>query len=189
MRSSERSGIALERLTGCNEHELDVQRFCYGSEVPPGFPIGDSVHSPPPVTFDLEDGTDSAIKASVRGGAGAITVTKELVKSLDLRPDKGTEPAGGIGGPAAVLLRAYIASFPGAVWPPVDDAVRALKLDPADALVVAQAESFAHADGKAPSTSKAHETLAKAIVAADPSQFDPGASSTDWRKHAKFEAP
>lgn len=54
-----------------DQHELDVQRFCYRSEVPPGFPIGDSVHSPPAVTFDLEDGKGSAVGSSVRGAAGA----------------------------------------------------------------------------------------------------------------------
>lgn len=187
-RSSERWGIALERITGCDAHEIDVQRFCYGSEVSPGYPIGDSQHSPPAVTFELADGADSAIGSSVRGAAGAVTVTKELVKSLDLRPGKGTEPEGGVGGPAVVLLRAYMATFPGAVWPPVEDAIRALKLDPADALVVASTESFAHVDEKAPSTSKAYKSAAKAIVAADPTKLDPGTANTDWRKHAKFKA-
>ncbi|MGZ3419905.1 MAG: DUF7003 family protein [Polyangiales bacterium] len=187
-RSSERWGIALERITGCDMHEIDVQRFCFGSDVPPGFPIGDSVHSPPAVTFELDGGEDSAIGATVRGAAGSVTLTKELVKSLDLRPGKGTEPEGGVGGPAVVLLRAYMASFPGAVWPPVEDAIRALKLDPQDAVVVACTDAFAHVDGKAPSTSKAYKSAAKAIVAADPSKFDPGTPNTDWRKHARFKA-
>ncbi|MGZ3477747.1 MAG: hypothetical protein ACXWUG_31100, partial [Polyangiales bacterium] len=93
-----------------------------------------------------------------------------------------------VGGPAVVLLRAYMASFPGAVWPPVEDAIRALKLDPQDAVVVACTDAFAHVDAKPPSTSKAYKSAAKAIVAADPSKFDPGTPNTDWRKHARFKA-
>lgn len=49
-------------------------------------------------------------------------------------------------------------------------------------------EAFAHADDKAPSSSKASKSAAKAIVAADPSTFEAGPANTDWRKHARFKA-
>lgn len=70
----------------------------------------------------------------------------------------------------------------------MEDAIRALKLDPADAIVVACTEAFAHADDKSPSSSKAYKSAAKAIVAADAGKFDPGTPNTDWRKHARFKA-
>jgi hypothetical protein len=179
-------GIALERITGCNLHEIAVERFVYGSEVMPGYDTA-GPHVTPAVELDLDETSDSAVGATVRGAAGSITLTKELIKSLDLRPGRGAEPEGGVGGPAVVLLRAYMAKHPGAIWPPVEEAIRALHLDPSRSVVVACTDAFAHAD-EAPSSSKAFKSAAKAIVARDPSKFDAGKPNTDWRKHAKFKA-
>lgn len=183
-------GIALERITGCNPVEIGIERYTYGSEVAAGFTVtGPQV--PLAIALELAETADTAIGATARAGSASVTVTAELVRDLDLRPGRGTEPEGAIGGPTVVLVRAALAAIPGAVWPSADDAVRALGLDPATAVIVACTDAFAHVDGgdgKPPSSSKAFKTAAKAIVARDPSAFDPGKPTTDWRKHARFRA-
>lgn len=185
-KESDRWGIVLERVTGDNADEIDIQRFTYGSEVQPGYVIGLHPHVPPDVDLGIE-GDEAALGVTVSGKAGSITITKELVRELDLRPGKGTEPDGGVGGPAVVALRAYHAKFPGAIWPPVEESVRALGLDPATVDVIAATEAFEHADGKAPSKTKSFKSLAKAIVERAPDAFDPGKPNTDWRKHARHK--
>lgn len=184
-RDGDRWGVALERVTGDDVHEIDVQRYTYGSDVQPGYVIGEREHVPPAVDLGLRGGEDTAVGVTVRGAAGSLAITAATLRELDLRPGRGTEPDGGVGGPAVVALRAFHAAFPGAIWPPVDDAVRALGLDPARADVIASTEHFEHADGKSPSKSKAFKSLAKALVDRDPKAFDPGKPNTDWRKHVK----
>lgn len=186
-RASDRWGVALERVTGANPAEIDVQRFTYGSEVEPGYVIGAHPHVPPDVDLGLEGDEESALGVTVRGRAGSLTVTAELVRELDLRPKRGTEPDQGVGGPAVVALRAYHAQFPGAIWPPVEGAVRALGIDPATADVIAATDEFEHAASKAPSKTKSFKSLAKAIVERDAALFDPGKPNSDWRKHAKHK--
>jgi hypothetical protein len=188
--TDERWGIALERITGCAIDELVVHRFRYGSEVEPGRIFADEACSALlPVTLELDETSDTALGATIRSDAGAITLTKQLVQSLDLKPGKGSEPQGAVGGPAVVLLRAFLETFPGAIWPPVEATIAALGLDPSHSLVVACTDAFAHADGeKAPSTSKAYASAATAIVKSDPAAFKPGSPNTHWRKHAKHKA-
>ena len=188
--SSEAWGIALERITGCNPHEMAIQRYLYGSEVTPGF-VSDELHDLDlGLSFEFVDEA-TAIGATVTGPAGELTLTKELIKSLDLRPGKGSEPDGAVGGPTVVLVRAYLESFPGAVWPAVPDTLRALGLDPEEVVIVAATDAFRHEPGGPygwlPSNSKMFKTVAAGIVASDPNKFKPGKVNTSWRTHARHK--
>lgn len=185
-------GIALERITGCNHQELEVYRFRYGSEVEPGMVVGaDGCSQFLPVSFELDETSETAVGASIVHEANPkqrVKLDAKRIKELDLKPGRGSEPDSGVGGPAVVLMRAFQALYPGAIWPPVEDTLRALKLDPKRAVVVACTDAFAHVDGdKPPSKSKAYKSAAAAIVNGKPEVFDAGTPNTHWRKHAKHK--
>jgi hypothetical protein len=105
----------------------------------------------------------------------------------------------------AVLLRAYLAKFPQAFWGNAREAAALLQLD-GDFEVVVDCDAFEHVLGQlgedeAPGPdaydaawridqdgSETYQSLARAICASDPSEFEPGTSNLDWRLHARFEA-
>jgi hypothetical protein len=105
-----------------------------------------------------------------------------------------------------LLVRAYLEACPGAFWS--DEAMlrRDLDLegiDVEDYEVFLDSDAFQHVVGtagaemdpegidaawrKLPSESPVYQSLARAMVAGDPSLFEPGVSNLDWRLH--LDAP
>jgi hypothetical protein len=138
---------------------------------------------------------------TAQGPGGDLHCKDAMIAALDLRPglvgnvDRSTEC------PADVLvLRAYLATHPGALWYPPEDVVGWLGLESPSVVVVSDA--FAHVLGKRPapyawepldaiavppSTSDAYKSLAEALAARDGSKFRPGTSNLDWRNWVRFE--
>lgn len=173
-------GICLERLTGGDWDRFRFERHRLGSEVSPGKSATVAV---PDVTIEGPAEYDgAAVGSTIRGPAGALTLTEGDLRALDLRPGRGCEPESG--GEQLVLLRAYLARHPGALWRPLDELATELGLPSVpEAHLVTTA--FHHEGGrtKPPSASKTYKTLARAIVARDFTLFEPGKDNTDWRKH------
>jgi hypothetical protein len=174
-------GVCLDRLSGGDWDHLRVDRHVFGSAVTSSV-TGAPAKIPDVNILGLAANGGPAVGSSIRGPAGMLVLEKSDVKALDLRPGKGTEPGGG--GDQLVLVRAYLAKYPGTIFPPVEDALEALALPSAPRMLIAM-ESFAHAGASsdAPSKSKTYKSLAKALVACDEKAFEPGKSNTDWRRH------
>jgi hypothetical protein len=135
------------------------------------------------------------------GPAGPLHCKDAMIEALDLRPglvgnaDRSTEC------PADVLvLRAYLATHPSALWYSPEDALAWLNLDAPR--IVVTSDAFAHVLGKRataygwppldtiavpPSTSDVYQSLAEALAARDGSKFRPAESNLDWRKWVRFE--
>lgn len=119
--------------------------------------------------------------STIRGPKGKVTLKKQDLKALDLKPGKGTEPDSG--GEQLVLLRAYLAKFPHTIFPPAKETLAVLKLKKPRMLIVT--EEFQHVGDAddVPSKSKTYASLAEAIAACGAKKFVAGKDNTDWRKH------
>ena len=176
----DRWGICLERLTGCSTDYFTIDRFAFGSEVTVG--KVDGVTSPDIEITGPAEYDGLAVGSTIRGPKGELTLTKEHIKSLNLKPGKGTEPDSG--GEQLVLMRAYLAEFPHTIFLPVERTLAVLKLPEKPRMLVVT-ETFKHAGqtGEIPSNSKTYKSLAAAIVSCDAEKFIAGTDNTDWRKH------
>ena len=176
----DRWGVCLERLTGSSMDYFTIDRFAFGSEVTAG--RVDGVNSPDVEVTGPAEYDGQAIGSTIRGPKGKLTLTKEHIKSLDLKPGKGTEPDSG--GEQLVLMRAYLARFPHTIFPPVEQTLAVLKLPKKPRMLVVT-ERFKHIGhaGEIPSKSKTYKSLADAIVSCDSKKFIAGTDNTSWRKH------
>jgi hypothetical protein len=163
---------------------VGVDRYLYGDGVRSGL-----AEKRVSVPFFVE-GADEDSKlgswkeADAIGPRGALRFRRTMIKELDLRPGGRTtaEPP-----PSAfvLLLRAYLASHPEALWPEVSECVAALGLPP-DATVIVATTAFAHTEGRPPPSEVAsYASAARAIVAGEPSLFAPGTPNVDWRLHVR----
>jgi hypothetical protein len=122
-----------------------------------------------------------------------------MVQALDLRPGKVCNFDRTSDNPAdLLLLRAYLATFPGSLFGSLADSAATMMGSTADVLLVADA--FEHVlclpgSGEEPddryamrpSESPVFRSLAEAIAQQDPSLFQPGTSNLDWRTWATFD--
>jgi hypothetical protein len=197
-REGEGWGVVFERLSGSYPQNLFVQRFAYGSGLPPGAEYDDivtlddlDIEGPEPEGHLFHGGV-------IQGPGGELRLDESLIDRWDLRPGKCTEI--GYHPMRALAIRTYLAHAPDCLWPPVDDAVAQLGLEDAEALVVSTA--FAHVIGPYqregvpeahwqidPSESPTFQSLADALVERDGELFDPGEPNTDWRLHAYVDEP
>ncbi len=136
----------------------------------------------------------------IDGPAGRLTARDAMLESLDLRPGMLTNGERSAEVPIDVLLiRAYLATFPDALWYPLPELVALLDVPEAD--VIVSTTAFAHVLGRqpepydhppldaiaiAPSESETYRSLASAITHRDPARFRPGESNTDWRRWVRF---
>lgn len=136
----------------------------------------------------------------VGGPAGELVFEPRLIREDDLRPGKVCNDDQLSERPADMLLvRAYLAKHPGSLFPSLSESAALLGGTEADVLFVTDA--FEHVLGRSspegdpeidrfvirPSESETYRSLARAIVARDPSLFVPGASNLDWRRWARFD--
>lgn len=156
-----------------------VQRYVYGSRVPSG---GRYLSDARPLEVAR---TNDTLTAPV-----TATLDAALAERLDLRP--GRSVTGAVESWMDVLaIRAALALARAAIFSDPSALLGALKVTKPQIIVVS--DGFAHVDGPVygtgalaalPSTSVAYRSLAEALVHRDPSRFDPGVDTTDWRLHA-----
>lgn len=186
--------VVLERLQGCDPDSFAIWRYAYGPSAANGwiFENMQSLEDELELIGDDDQGVFRGMTA--KGKAGSLLLDESLFARFDLRPNLVTEE----GGWAARTLahRAYLAAFPDAAWPPVDDAIPASGI--ADGEVIVATRAFFHVEGPPregdepkpsnllPSESPTYRSLIDAIIARDASRFVPGESNTDWRLHAIF---
>lgn len=130
----------------------------------------------------------------VTGPRGPLRIDNDLLARLDVRPGRVANLDGLTESPAEVLLvRAYLAAYPGSLFPPLPDTVAALGGRVEDVFLVTDA--FEHvlgpdAEGEPPpldrfailpSQSPSYRSLARALAADDPTLFVPGDSNLDHR--------
>lgn len=135
----------------------------------------------------------------VMGPAGELRFEPHLVEALDLRPgaianwDRWSESPADV-----VLLRAYLARFPGSLFGSLAESAAMLGGTERDVLLVSDA--FEHVVSRLdaedepdrryarrPSESAVFRSLAEAIAANDASHFRPGTPNLDWRTWATFQ--
>jgi hypothetical protein len=177
-------GIAIEVLRGDVEEEVGADRYLYGDVVRSG--LAENRVSVPFFVegVDEESKLGSWKEADAIGPRGPLRFRRSMVDELDLRPGAYTaveRPASAF----VLLIRAYLAAHPDALWPAVSECVAALGLPP-DSTVVAVSTAFEHAVPPArPSATVSYQSAARAIVARDPTLFSPGPSNVDWRLHVR----
>jgi hypothetical protein len=177
-------GLAIELLRGDVEDEVGVDRYLYGSGVRSGL-MPDRVHVPFFVEgVDEESKLGSWKEADAIGPRGPLRFRRSMLDELDLRPGGYTaveRPASAF----VLLLRAYLAVHPDALWPAVSECVAALGLAP-EATVVATSTAFEHTGGHPPpSQVPSYSSAARAIVVGEPTLFIPGSPNVDWRLHVR----
>lgn len=187
--------IVLERLQGCDPDSFQVNRYAYG----PGTVNGsDFDHSHfLESDFDIECEEDAPVfhGGIAHGPAGDLTLDESLFAKHDLRPGTSCEFGGW---PARTLaVRAYLAEHGNVFFPPPEEALAAANVEGSEVFLVSHA--FAHVSGNPmpdhepkpwhvlPSQSKAYRSLAEALVARDPSLFEPGDSNLHWSLHSESE--
>jgi hypothetical protein len=178
-RGSETWGIVFERLEGAGRDDFRVHRVMYnirrGS--------GETEEEPSFQSFGSNGAASNGAVARVRGPAGELAVTRALIEERDLRP--GWVTAEGVASSRfSVLVRAYLSEHPQAFWLGADEAAALLSFD-GEAQILVDTDAFEHTLGSADEAA-AFQSLARAVAARDPSQFDPGTPNTDWRLHARF---
>lgn len=145
-----------------------------------------------------QQGSDLA-GVEIVGPAGVLRCDSGTAERLDLRPGRVCNLDRSSESPLDVLLiRAYLAAFPGSLWPPIEESVAHLGIDGAD--VVVSCDAFHHVLGPsspvdredlrplsvAPSASPTYRSLAAALASRDSSRFVPGTSNLDWRCWAVY---
>lgn len=161
------------------------QRYTYGSECEPGQDHG------PDYRAELEEdlGGEGIEGVVVKDWRGSVTLSDAMVEDLDLRPGQSVESHGGHHR-ANLILRAFLAADPERTWSPQDLKYLAQSVvEKGKVLLVCDAfEHVGVGPGEPgavrPSESPVFRSLAEAIVAKDPSLFQPGTSNLDWRLHA-----
>lgn len=188
-------GVAFECVLGDfldedNPYAAGVSTYL----ITPGDPFGTRRRRELPLTIERGDDRDPASLliegVVVHGPAGALRCTDAMKAELDLRPgllcggcDGGAEDSTFV-----VLLRAYLARYPGSLWSDVTELFDA----PCDVIVAADAFEHVLGAGAAqggpfaidPSASPTYQSLARAIVEEDGAHFVPGPSNLDWRRWA-----
>lgn len=173
---------------------IGVATKIYGPSVPPhavNVPVRRSV----PLTVTDHDLRSVAIEGvTVTGPRGPLRVDAAFLATHDLRPGRVANFDGLTESPADVLLtRAYLAAFPGSLFPPLADTVAALSGRVDDVFLVTDA--FEHVLGPdaagepppldrfaiLPSESATYRSLARALAADDPTLFVAGPSNLDHR--------
>jgi hypothetical protein len=156
---------------------------------------------PLPLTVpEARDRASSSIEGiEVLGPAGALRCSDRMHQELDLRAGLITTRLGPPQDSSfIVLVRAYLASFPGGLWPDVASTQAHVGLDDHEVFLVATA--FEHVVEKKPkpatpelvpfardpSQSATYRSLARALAARDETLFEPGSSNLDWRLWARF---
>jgi hypothetical protein len=194
-------GIVFQRVEGDGFDAAGLGPYRYGSNVPPGYhdhPDGralpfyreDEDDPEPASPFDLDD-------VEVVGPAGPLELSSAMIGAMNLRPGRVTG-ARVASSRYALMLRAYLTAHPGAFWG--DPRGPAALLDLGDAVdIVVVSDAFEHCVGPSgpeaypaewralPSASRVYRSLARALVARDPSLFVPGTSNLDFRHHALAE--
>lgn len=195
-------GLAFECVYG--DFHVEDEESAYAANVStfviiPAEPFGRRDSRPLPLSIrdDAErDPTSLSIEGiTVSGPAGELRCTDAMIAEHDLRPgmlcggcDGGAEDSNLI-----LLIRAYLARYPGSLWKDVTAAFGGA----CDVVVVSDA--FEHVVGANvvnasndgpfaidPSASTTYRSLADALVSGDASRFVPGASNLDWRRWANI---
>jgi hypothetical protein len=196
-------GLAFECVYGdflvpVDEHELSpyaanvstyviIPKDAYGRRDARGLPL--SIRDD-----DARDGASLSIDGiTIDGPAGALACTDAMIADYDLRPGMlcGGCEGGATDSNLILLIRAYLARYPGSLWQDVSAAFGA------ECDVVVVSDAFEHVVGVGdpdapntgpfavkPSASTTYQSLAEALVAGEPSRFVPGRSNLDWRLHA-----
>jgi hypothetical protein len=135
----------------------------------------------------------------IDGPAGTLRCENELIERFDLRPGRVCNLDCAAESPLdVILIRAYLAAFPGSLWPLVDESVALLGIDNGEVIVFSDA--FHHVlgpripDGREdllpmamlPSASTTYRSLAAALSHRDATLFVPGVSNLDWRNWAVY---
>jgi hypothetical protein len=201
--------IFFQRLEGIDAASLRIETYCYGTEASgsKGWQeapfhvdhVDQEDASGAPLPAEVEQNPYDIEELTVTGPRGPLLLENAMLTALDLRPRLSTA-AGAPPSRFVLMLRAYLAVHPGALW---DDprATPEILLGPDflgddgfDVLVVSDAFTHALGDAEAgsydaawrvdPAASTTYQSLARAIVARDGSLFAPGVSNLDWRLHA-----
>jgi hypothetical protein len=176
-------GLVFEQVCGLfigddgEPASLNVKGTIFGPSVP------SYAHSVTPrrhCALSYDEGTSTLL-----GPAGELIFDESLVAQLDLRPRLVCN-LDHIGHPHHKLIRAYLARFPGSLFGPLDQTVRALSGTEDDVLFITDA--FAHIEEDKPSASATYRSLAEAIVSRDATKFLPGTPNLDWRLWARNQA-
>jgi hypothetical protein len=192
-------GLAFECVYGDflaededNPYAANVSTFT----IIPGDPYGTRTSRALPLSIHCEGERDPASLhidgITVRGPAGDLRCTDDMIAAHDLRPGMlcGGCDGGATDSNLVLLIRAYLARFPGSLWQDVTSSFGGA----CDVVVVS--EAFEHVLGAHvphvpkgpfaidPSASTTYRSLADALVAGDASLFVPGASNLDWRRWA-----
>lgn len=135
----------------------------------------------------------------IEGPAGKLLCKGAMIADLDLRPDRVCNLDRSSESPLDKLcIRAYLATFPGSLWPSVESSAALLGIE--DAEIVAVSDAFEHVLGPQipadrgdlhplallPGASPTYRSLAEALAARDPARFNPGSSNLDWRRWAVY---
>lgn len=188
--------IVLEALLGGQERDLRLLRTVVS---PDGAVLADDRSG---AELYLEGSWNPEGENVIVGPAGEVTVTMNDL--LALEPQRATVGAQ-VDMLFTLLVRAYLSAEPNAVWADVDILRRKLApdFDLAGYEPFLQSTSFEHVVGttwvqgdpdgidlvwrRLPRASATYCSLAKAIVAGDPTLFEPGESNLSWRLH--LDAP
>lgn len=199
-RSGDDWGLVFDCIRGSSIDDTlvlgaGVWRLVYGSRVKDDeLPI----HYLPLVLPEDRDFMSVRLEGlEIDGPAGKLRTDEATLRQLDLRPGFVCNNDGSSEHPIDVqAIRAYLAEYPGSLWPPAAESAALLNIDDGEILVVSDA--FAHVLGPSipmdrddlaplavlPSASPTYRSLAEAIATRDASRFVPGESNLDWRRWA-----
>ncbi len=106
-------------------------------------------HVPLRVPEDRETASLNLGSIVIDGPAGPLQCDDETSKRLDLRPGRVCNLDRSSENPLDVLLiRAYLAAFPGSLWPPIEESAATLDIEDGEIIVVSDA--FQHVLGPNP---------------------------------------
>jgi hypothetical protein len=181
-RADAKWGVLFERLEGCDSESMQVRRWRFGSEVPPGHDLEETI----PFSIDgldgedEEDGSSSIDELVVSGRHGELQLQAAMSKKHGLPREKSR---------FVNAFRVYLHHFAdrGGVWPDVAESVARLGLGPSPFVVLAT-DAFEHHDGfenekdkPRPSRTETYRSLAEALSLGDASRFVAGKPNTRIR--------
>ncbi len=197
-------GIAFECVYGDfldeetdNPYAANISTFT----IIPGDPYGTRTSRALPLSIRCDGERDPSSLhiegITVCGPAGDLRCTDSMIAEYDLRPGMlcGGCDGGATDSNLILLIRAYLARFPGSLW----HDVTATFGGACDVVLVSDAFEHvlgAHVPNRPsgpfaidPSASTTYRSLADALVAGDASRFVPGESNLDWRQWAVIPDP
>jgi hypothetical protein len=210
--------VAIERILGSFIDDIEEEPFAAAVWTTACGPRTDDRLSKGKLEL-LREPRDLRLRASERnatslsiegilltGPGGPLECHDSMIDEHDLRAGLVTNLNQTAESPVdVVLIRAYMAAFPGGLFYPVGHLGTLLGLTAQESYMTVGSTAFEHVIGRPhddeepfgwapldevsiqPSESEAYRSLASALASRDPSLFRPGTPNLDWRHWARFE--